>query len=171
MPLTAGHCFLIDTALACVDRLTILVCTLEREPIDGHLRYRWVRETYPQDRYPQCRVVHVTDEVPSFPHEHPDFWQIWKDLILRHVPHVDVVFTSERYGDTLTETLGCEHICVDLSRSRVPISATKVREDPQGNWQYIPSAVRPYYAATLASSDGKGGGQSSDEIGDESAAE
>jgi HTH-type transcriptional repressor of NAD biosynthesis genes len=69
MPLTAGHCRLIDTALAQVEHLTILVCTLPTEPIDGHLRWRWVRDTYPQ-----CRVLHVTEELPSYPHEHPDFW-------------------------------------------------------------------------------------------------
>jgi len=150
MPLTKGHCFLIDTALACADRLTILVCTLQREPIEGQLRYRWVRETYSEEMYPQCRVVHVTEEVPSFPHEHPDFWQIWKALILRYTPDVDVLFTSEEYGDKLAETLGCRHVCVDLLRKRVPISATMVRDDPLGNWEYIPAAVRPHYADDIA---------------------
>jgi HTH-type transcriptional regulator, transcriptional repressor of NAD biosynthesis genes len=149
MPLTTGHCYLIDAALNHVDRLTILVCSLRREPIDGHLRYRWVKETYPQ-----CNVVHVTDELPSYPHEHPDFWDLWKALILRYAPEVDMVFTSEEYGDKLAETLGCRHICVDLARTTVPISATMVREDPLRYWQYIPPAVRPYYAGRALTAPG-----------------
>jgi HTH-type transcriptional repressor of NAD biosynthesis genes len=152
MPLTMGHCYLIDMALSQVDQLTILVCSLSREPIDGPLRYRWVRETYPVKAYPQCRVIHVTDEVPSYPHEDRDFWNIWKSLILRHAPHVDIVFTSEEYGDKLAETLGCRHVCVDVSRSVVPISATSVREDPLLNWEYLPRAVRPYYAKQFPTS-------------------
>ncbi|MFL5732422.1 MAG: adenylyltransferase/cytidyltransferase family protein [Chloroflexia bacterium] len=149
MPLTLGHCYLIDTALAQVDKLTVLVCTLRREPIDGHLRYQWVRATYPPEIYPQCKVVHVTDEVPSYPHEHSDFWSIWKSLILRYVPDVDVVFTSEEYGDKLASVLGCRHVCVDIHRHKVPISATRVRADPLLNWEYIPPAVQPYYSAHL----------------------
>ncbi|HEX9987555.1 MAG TPA: adenylyltransferase/cytidyltransferase family protein [Chloroflexia bacterium] len=141
MPLTAGHCYLIDTALAQVEHLTILVCTLPTEPIDGHLRWQWVHETYPQ-----CRVLHVTEALPSYPHEHPDFWTLWKSLIRGYAPDLDVVFTGEEYGDKLAEVLGCRHVCVDRFKGSVPISATMIRQDPLGNWGYIAPAVRPYYA-------------------------
>lgn len=140
MPLTKGHCYLIEAGLRQCNLLTVLVCTLSREPIDGALRYAWVRATFPQ-----ARVVHVTDEVPSYPHEHPDFWQIWRALIARYAPPIDLVFTSETYGDRLAAELGARHILVDLDRRAVPISATQVRADPLAHWEYIPEAVRPYF--------------------------
>lgn len=140
MPLTKGHCYLIETALAQVEQLNILVGTLRNEPIDGHLRYEWVRETFPQ-----ASVVHVTEELPAYPHEHPDFWAIWQRAIRDVFPQVDVVFTSEDYGDKLAEVLGARHIQVDKARSVVPISATQVRAEPLRHWAYIPRAVRPYY--------------------------
>ena len=144
MPLTLGHCYLIETGLRAVDQLTVLVCTLKREPIDGQLRYAWVR-----DAFPTARVVHVIDEVPSYPHEHPDFWPIWRELIGRYAPPVDVVFTSEQYGDRLASELGARHVLVDLERRTVPISASLVRADPRAHWHYIPERVQPYFAAVL----------------------
>jgi HTH-type transcriptional repressor of NAD biosynthesis genes len=91
----------------------------------------------------------VTDEVPSYPHEHPDFWTIWRELIGRYAPPVDVVFTSEQYGDRLASELGARHVLVDLERRTVPISASLVRANPRAYWHYIPERVQPYFAAVL----------------------
>lgn len=41
MPYHAGHAHLIRTARASVDELTVLVCSIAREPIDGVLRHHW----------------------------------------------------------------------------------------------------------------------------------
>src|SRR4051812_5590128 len=140
MPLTNGHRHLIDTARRQVDELTILVCSLARDPIDGDRRYRWVRECYPD-----ARVVHITDELPSYPHEHPDFWALWRACIARVALPIDVVFTSEDYGDRLAAELGARHVLVDAARQIVPISATRVRAAPLACWEYLPPCVRPYY--------------------------
>lgn len=143
MPLHRGHMHLIDTARAEVDRLTVLVCTLRSEPIAGDLRYAWVRECYPG-----LRVIHHTDEIPSAPEEHPDFWAIWTWSIRRFFPEggPDLVFTSETYGDRLAAVLGARHRLVDLARATVPISATLVRADPRAHWDMIPPCVQRYYA-------------------------
>ncbi len=140
MPLTTGHCHLIEAAQRASKNLTILVCSLLNEPINGHLRYEWVRDTFPD-----ANVIHVTDEVPSFPHQHPDFWLIWRDLVRRYAPNVDALFTSEDYGETLARVLGIAHVEVDKARVTVPVSATQVRQNPLGNWPFIPPTVRPYF--------------------------
>ena len=103
----------------------MLVCSLESEPIPGALRYGWMRELFPD-----VRVVHVTDENPQEPHEHPEFWRIWTDTVLRHAERPDVVFTSEAYGWELARRLGAEHVPVDLGRELVPISGTAMRDEP-----------------------------------------
>jgi NadR type nicotinamide-nucleotide adenylyltransferase len=140
MPLTTGHCHLIECAQKQCGQLTILVCSLRAEAIDGHLRHGWVRDTFPA-----AHVIHVTDEVPSYPHQHPDFWSIWRELILRRAADVDAVFTSEDYGERLAAELGAGHVTVDVERKTVPISATQVRADPLRHWEFIPTAVRPFY--------------------------
>src|SRR5262245_30892383 len=100
LPLTRGHCHLIETALTQVERLTVLVCSLRSDPIDWHRRWLWVKETFPT-----ANVVHVTDELPSFPHEHPDFWNIWRAVCLHYSPTIDLIFTSEDYGEKLAEVV------------------------------------------------------------------
>ena len=142
MPLHLGHMYLIETARREVDQLTVLVCTLKREPIPGELRYAWMRECYPD-----VRVIHHIDEIPSAPEEHPDFWAIWTWSIKRFFPSgPDVVFTSEAYGDPLARCLGAAHRPVDLPRATVPISATLVRSNPRQYWNFIPPCVQRYYA-------------------------
>ena len=149
MPLTNGHIHLIESALKSCERLTVLLCSLRDEPIDGALRFDWLRETFPHHEYSKLRLIHVTDEVPSFPHQHADFWNIWRELILRNAPDVDALFTSEESGERLANEIGARHICVDLGREKVPISATQIRDEPLRNWHFIPRAVRPSYAKRI----------------------
>jgi HTH-type transcriptional regulator, transcriptional repressor of NAD biosynthesis genes len=145
LPYHAGHAHLIRTARAQVDELVVLVCSSEREPIPGHVRFDWVSASHPD-----CRVVHVSEEVPQAPDEHPDFWAIWTDLIARYAGRVDVVFTSESYGDRLAECLGGRHVCVDPGRLEYPVSGTAIRNDPLAHWAYIPPVVRPSYVHRVA---------------------
>ncbi len=145
LPYHAGHAHLIRTARRNVDELTVLVCSLAREPIPGALRFRWVAEAHPD-----CRVVHVTEEVPQAPGESVDFWPIWTDLIRRYAGDVDRVFTSEDYGDALAACLGATHTCVDLARETVPTSGTAIRLAPLAEWEHIPAAVRPHFVKRVA---------------------
>jgi NadR type nicotinamide-nucleotide adenylyltransferase len=141
MPPHRGHEFLVNFARRYVRDLTVLVCSLEREPIRGELRERWMREIAPG-----ARVVHVTDEVPQEPREHPEFWTIWRDLILRAEPErIDFVFASEDYGWKLAEVLGAQYVPVDHARRIVPISATQIRDNPLRHWDMLPECVRPHY--------------------------
>ena len=145
LPYHTGHAHLIRTAREQVDALTVLVCSIAREPIPGAIRFAWVSESHPD-----CRVVHVDEEVPQTPDEDPSFWPIWVDLVRRHAGPVDVVFTSETYGDELALRLGARHVCVDLARKGYPVSGTAIRQDPMANWDYIPPVVRPSYAHRVA---------------------
>ena len=141
MPPHRGHVHLIKSARPHARRLTILVCTQEGEPIPGELRYRWMRELFPEDN-----VLHLTDPNPAEPHEHPDFWKLWKKSIRRLVPRTpDMVFTSESYGDELARHLGALHIAIDPQRRRFPVSGTAIRKDPFSFWDMLPECTRPYY--------------------------
>jgi HTH-type transcriptional regulator, transcriptional repressor of NAD biosynthesis genes len=145
MPPHLGHVYLADFARKFCDRLTILVCSIAREPIPGHLRYRWMREMFPT-----CDVVHIQDELPQEPCEHEQFWPLWTAAIRRVIPTgPDFVFASEPYGQQLAEVLSAKFMPVDIARDLVPISATAIRDNPLANWRFIPPAVRPHYVKRI----------------------
>lgn len=144
MPPHAGHLHLVRSAMAQTEELTVLVCTLRKEPIPGYLRYQWMRELFPD-----ARVVHVTDEVPSYPHEHPDFEAIWTALLKREVSGTEVFFSSEDYGDDVARWLGIRHVLIDKKRIAFPVSGTNIREEAWKHWEFIPETVRPYFVKRI----------------------
>ena len=149
LPFHNGHRFLIDTALENSEKVTVLVCSLKSEPIPGDLRFKWVKETYKNNK--RITILHCDEELPQYPEEHPDFWKIWVDVAKRYCPSdIDVIFTSELYGDPYAEHLGIEHFLVDFERVNVPISGTNARALPLHNWHYLPDIVKPYFVKRIA---------------------
>jgi HTH-type transcriptional repressor of NAD biosynthesis genes len=145
MPPHSGHQLLCETARALVDELTILVCWLPGDPIAGPLRHRWMRELFPD-----CRVLGHDAEVPQYPEEHPDFWRIWRDIVVAaHPDPIDIVFASEPYGARLAAEVGARFVPVDPARDGAPISGTAVRSDPWAHWSQLPPPVRGHYARTI----------------------
>lgn len=141
LPPHRGHQYLIEFARAYVDRLTVLVCTIEQESIPGRLRYQWMCEAFPG-----VDLVHHTDEIPQEPEEHPQFWDIWRNAIRRHVPgRIDYVFASEDYGWRLAEELGARFVPVDRERRNVPVSGRAIRQDPMAHWDELLPPARPHY--------------------------
>lgn len=141
MPLHLGHEYLIRTGLEMCDHLTVLVSVLPGEPINGLLRFHWVKE-----RFPKANVVYLEDFIPIYPRSDLRYWEMWTDHIRRHLDKKpDVVLSSEDYGDGLAKWLGAEHVCVDKAREEVGISGTQIRADPIGCIDYISPAARSYF--------------------------
>ena len=141
MPPHRGHCQLIDFAANFADTVTVVVGSLEAEPIPGGLRVEWMRRLFPA-----LDVVHLTDENPQYPEEHPDFWEIWKSSLQRVCPHkIDYLFASEAYGEKLAEVLGAEFVPNNAMRDLLPVSGTAIREEPHKHWEYLPDPVKPYF--------------------------
>ena len=137
-----GHLYLINFARRYVDDLTVIVGTLAAESIAGELRYQWMKQLCPD-----VRVLHLTDENPQYPDEHPEFWNIWRRSLERILPaKPDAVFASEAYGGRLARELGAEFVPVDPLRAIVPVSGTVVRDDPWAHWEFLPDPVKAHYA-------------------------
>ena len=130
-----GHSFLIESALAQVDELTVIVCDHPSQKIRGELRAAWLRE------------IHAEISVIVVPDTLGDDYQAWAQfsvVTLGRAP--DMLFTSENYGDAFSHFLGSRHILVDRDRRHVPISATRVRQDPLAHWDFLAPAVRAFFA-------------------------
>lgn len=146
MPPHNGHLYLFDFARHMVDTLYILVCTLAHEPIPGIQRFQWVRELAPD-----CRVIHITEEIPEARRDAAGATAIWARTVREAVPEgVTNVFASEEYGWELAAELGARFIPVDPGRNNIPVSATVIRRDPYRLWRYIPPVVRPYFVKHVA---------------------
>lgn len=131
-----GHQHLIETALARVERLSVVVCERPGERPEGALRAGWLRELYPA-----AEVLLLEDRLD------PDDSRAWAREAVRLLGRApDVVFTSEDYGPRWAAFLGARHVMVDRERAAFPISGSRVRADPLACWEYLPPPVRGYYA-------------------------
>lgn len=141
MPPHLGHLHLVEFARAYCDEVCVFVEKVPGETIPSELRWRWM-----QQLCPDCTVLHLVDLNPQDPSEHPDFWQIWRESLLRNLPfQPDAVIASEAYGARLARELGAEFVPADLGRSAVPVSGTAIRQDPMRHWRFIPRVVRPHF--------------------------
>lgn len=131
-----GHQYLIETARSQVDQLFVMLCQRPHEVPRGELRIAWLRELYPDVTF-----ILVDDTLGD---DDSKGWAENSVRVLGFAP--DVVFTSESYGEPFAHYLGCAHVCVDQSRAAVPISGTRVRENPLGNWPFLSAPVRGFYA-------------------------
>ena len=138
MPPHVGHKLLVDFSQSFVDELSIVVGSLQSEPIDGESRYRWMK-----DSFPNSHVFHLTDENPQTPEEHPDFWNIWCSSLLAILERApEFVFASEHYGKRLAQELGAQFVPVNIDRDIVNINGTACREDIEKNWEFLLPAVQ-----------------------------
>ncbi len=145
LPPHQGHVYLIEFANRYVDQLTVVVDSLDSQPIPGDLRAQWLR-----DMFPGVRVVQTAGENPQDPSEHPEFWKIWRESLGQALGgQVDYLFASESYGVRLAHELQATFVPVDISRTAIPISGTAIRESPLEHWQFLPRIVRPYFAKRI----------------------
>lgn len=145
MPPHNGHRFLIDFACAYAQEVTVFVCSLAHEPIPGVLRYQWMRELFPL-----AQIVHITEEIPQAHRNNPESPRIWAKALLPHLSYKpDYLFASEDYGWSLAEAFGAQFVPVDPGRNAIGVSATLIRDNPLGYWEYIPVPVRPYFMEFL----------------------
>ena len=138
-PLHAGHSYLIDTALRQVDELTVAVCDTPGQRIPAATREQWIRELHPK-----ARTMIVPDIMND---DDSKAWADYTKQFLGYAP--DFVFTSEDYGEPYAMYMGSKHVMVDRHRKKVPISATKVKENPYRSWQYLAPPVRAYFTKRI----------------------
>lgn len=134
-----GHCYLIEEAQRTCGTLAIIVCAKPGQAPNGELRAAWLKESFPR-----AQVLLTQDDLDA---EDSAAWAQRTRELLGRAP--DLVCTSEDYGERYARELGCRHILVDRERRTVPVSGTRVRERPLAHWEYLPPAVRGYYALRI----------------------
>lgn len=136
-----GHKYLIDTALARCEQVTVIVCWKEGQTISGIERAQWIQTIHPTVHVKLLDDNRLTDDDSKG-------WAENTLTILGFTP--DAVFTSEAYGDAYASYMGCIHVLVDKERTHVPISATMVRSNPVKYAPFLEPCVRAYFAKRIA---------------------
>lgn len=144
-----GHVYLIRTAAAHCQCVTVGVLGSSMEAISIAQRVAWLRETFADA--PQVRIVGALDDVP-IDYTSPAIWAAHVAIMRQAVqqadhaygagPPVDAVFSSERYGDELARQFDSPHVCLDQARALFPVSGTAVRTDPLARWDMLPPATQ-----------------------------
>jgi HTH-type transcriptional repressor of NAD biosynthesis genes len=129
-----------------------MVCSDTTQPIKGILRYNWLRTIYKD--VPNVNIIWCRDENPQYPSEAnsvDEFYnKYWVPSVYKFIKELDVVFTSEDYGDEFASYLGVEHVQVDQPRTTYAVSGTAVRTNPLANWHFIPDIIKSYYTKRVA---------------------
>lgn len=147
MPLHKGHEAMIRFALTQCDFLTVLVCCSDKETIPCSIRRQWVEETFAGIPGIEIQVLHYNEaELPNTSVTSATVSQAWAEKFKLMFPGHSLVITSEPYGPLVAGFMGIKHIAFDEARQKVPVSASAIRNDVVGHWQFLPPAVKPYFA-------------------------
>jgi HTH-type transcriptional regulator, transcriptional repressor of NAD biosynthesis genes len=150
---TIGHRHLIEFASNLVDgTVHVVLSSRDKEPIAGDSRVTALNAAFPFTKYKVIIHHHKENDAPQNPHQHFNFWKIWKDIVNKHVPGIrptDVVVASEKYGIDLAKALGCEFIPCDIYREIYPVQGTSVRKYPLLQWEHILPEFKPYLMKTI----------------------
>ncbi|MEV4415624.1 AAA family ATPase [Catellatospora sp. NPDC049609] len=143
-PPHAGHHHLIRTAAAAGAEVTVVVAPSRRESIPLEVRLGWLREEHADT--PWVRFVGRYDDM-RVDYDDPAVWDAHCAVFREAVgPRpVDVVFSSEKYGDELARRFGAVHVEVDTPRLAHPVSGSAVRADPVAHWAHLAAPVRAWF--------------------------
>lgn len=147
LPIHEGHVALIRFAAEHCDELIVSMSTTPYDPIDPALRLSWINAIF-QD-YTSIKIAMILDDFDDESLPLPERTKVWADFIRRTYPPVDIVFSSEEYGEPFAQHLGAVHKTFDSQRKYVPVSATKIRQHPFQYWNYIPLVVKPYFVKKI----------------------
>jgi HTH-type transcriptional repressor of NAD biosynthesis genes len=143
LPIHDGHIALINFAASQCDEVIVSMSYTDQDPIPADLRFSWIKEIF-KDR-PAIKPAMIRDDFDDEKLPLRERTKKWSEVIRRTYPPIDVLFSSEPYGDPFAMNLGKIHIKFDPERKAHPVSATMIRKNPFIHWDFIPPVVRPYF--------------------------
>lgn len=136
-PFHRGHQKIIDTALAEVDELIVMIYDTDVIEIPLPVRTGWVRKLYPT-----VQIIEAWDGPPGYGNT-PEICREQEEYILKKLNGLRIThfYSSEFYGDHVSKALGAIDRRVDEGRLAVPISGTILRDDYFSNRKYLDPVV------------------------------
>ena len=137
-PLHRGHQLVIETALAEMDEVILLIYDCpEATDVPLDVRAGWIRELYP--------TVSVIDawDGPTTVGDTPEITRAHDEYILRILSGRQIThfYSSEFYGEHVSRALGAVDRRIDPGRQQFSISGTLLRQHPYQYRDFIPRRV------------------------------
>ncbi|MFH1638597.1 MAG: AAA family ATPase [Candidatus Woesearchaeota archaeon] len=137
-PFHKGHQYIVETALKEVDKLIVVIygCP-ETTGIPLSVRAGWIRNLYPS-----VSVIEAADGPTEVGYTHR-IKKMQEDYILKLLGDKKVThfYSSEPYGEHMSIALDAKNRTIDLKREKVPVSGTRIRDNPYKNRQYVDPVV------------------------------
>ena len=136
-PFHRGHQLLIETALAEVDELVVMVYATDLIDVPLQVRAGWIKHLYPS-----VRIIEAWDGPEGYG-DTPEIKREQENYILQKLDGLPIThfYSSEFYGDHVSRALGAVDRRVDEARTAVPISGTQIRADYFSNRNYLDPVV------------------------------
>jgi HTH-type transcriptional regulator, transcriptional repressor of NAD biosynthesis genes len=147
MPIHNGHLALIAFAASKADEVIVSMSYTANDPINPELRLGWIREIFKNQ--PNIIPVSIEDNFDDETLALPERTKIWANAMRKAYPKIDVVVSSESYGEPFALNLNAQHILFDAHRREIPVSASLIRAKPFLYWKFIPEVVQPYFVKKI----------------------
>ncbi len=147
LPVHNGHIALINFAAQHCDELIVSLSYTTKDSIDPELRLQWLIEIFSGNK----KIV-IQSLEDNFDNENlplPDRTKIWAEVVEKKYGKIDVLTSSEEYGEPFANHLNAKHILFDRDRKGIPVSGTLIRESPHVYWEFIPPIARPYFVKKI----------------------
>lgn len=157
-PLHAGHMALIDYGKSLCKKLTVVVCASRQECLSSDLRVGWLKSEF--CHRDDIAIIAFDYDEAELPNTSTSSWsvsEVWSGIFKGLLPDVDLVVTAEPYGDYVAHYMG---ICHRPYVKQVAVSASQVRADIRGCWNYLPVSVKKHYQKIVVISGTESTGKS-----------
>jgi HTH-type transcriptional repressor of NAD biosynthesis genes len=145
-----GHFHLIEKAIQLSNEVNVIICWNKSQEISPYIRFEAIDKQFGD----KIKIHVLNDEgLPQSDKEcetKDEFYSYWVPFVQNKVKGLDVVFTSEEYGDDFANYLGIKHHLVDIERKFIPISATQIKQNPIKYWDFIPQSIRHHFVKRIA---------------------
>lgn len=147
LPPHTGHVALIKFALKQCDELIVSVSEAKTDAIPVETRVNWLKQIFRDQS--QVKIFAIEDNFDNPELALNERTRVWADVMRKTYPSINVVFSSEAYGEPFAKNLGAKHSAFDPDRKQFPVAASRILKSPFGYWEFIPEVVRPYFVKKI----------------------
>jgi HTH-type transcriptional repressor of NAD biosynthesis genes len=145
-PLHIGHIALIEFAKKHCDELIVLVCASDKELIAGSTRLEWIQDSFKNITGIKPILLNYSEqELPNTSVSSKETSKIWATKLKARLPKIDIIFSSETYGDYLAEFMECRHLAFEPDRNTFNTSSTEISSNIFKHWSYLADSAKPYF--------------------------
>lgn len=136
-PLHKGHQLLLETAIKEMDEVYVVIYDTDIIKVGVEERANWIKKLYPS-----VHIIYAYDSPKQYglDKESVNIQMEYLSKLIKDVP-VTHFYSSELYGEKVSEYLNIENRIIDLDKKIVPVNATEIRKNYKQKSQYLENFV------------------------------